>query len=498
MNCRQCEQAFAAAFEGCLDANASGLLAAHLATCPACRHAFEETRRLVTRLAGGAMTPETTEHSMADAVADRIIREQALRLRRIEMMHGRIARVAAAAVLLVAIGGLSATLLTRFGGKANADDLKSASRALERAGTATWKTSYYMRFLGQFGKESKWVRVKNNDQRYYFKSPGLYRREDLDESGKVLFVAIEDVPSHALLELNPGEKVATLRYLAEPSYSPSGPFATFLGAMKQENLQALGDKVVEGKAADGYRFKFFSEGINQNWSYEFWVDSKSQQLVTGQVPGGDIFDLSDVLPDKLWDPSLQAIEVGGATFRLATDLGIGNSSHLVHEVAIDRPLDDDLFSLRPPEGYTTKAVDGVDVDEEDVVEFLGALARYFDGVFPDRATDFFHGPEYQRFERIERDVLAKRGGTEAQVAFVEAMHKWWRAGLPGPGPLHMFITKEVEAGSWKYLGDGVKLGDKERIVCWYRPKGSNVYHIIFGDLSVKEVAPEDLPLPATR
>lgn len=498
MNCDQCEQTFAAAFEGCLDTDSSNRLSVHLATCPACRGAFEETRRLVTRLAGGGMAPETMEHSIADAVMNRIVREQALQLRRIEMMHRRIARVAAAAVFLAAIGGLSTTLLTQSGRKAYADDLKTASQALERAGTATWRTSYYMRFIDPVGDESKWVRVKNNDQRYYFKSPGLYRREDLDESGKARFVAIEDVANHASLELNPGEKVATLRYLAEPSYSPSGPFATFLGAMKQENLQGLGHREVEGRAADGYRFKFFSEGVNQNWSYEFWVDTKSKQLVSGQVPGGDIFDLSDVLRDKLWDPSMQAVEVGGATFKLATDLGIGNSSHLVHGVTIDVPLDNNLFSLRPPEGYTTKTVAAVDVAEKDVVEFLRALARYFNGVFPDRATDFLHGQEYQRFERIERDVLDKRGGTEAQIAFVEAMHKWWRAGLPGPGPLPMFIAKEAEAGSWKYLGDGVRLGDKGRVVCWYRPIGSKAYRIIFGDLSVKEVAPKDLPLPAVR
>ena len=51
---------------------------------------------------------------------------------------------------------------------------------------------------------------------------------------------------------------------------------------------------------------------------------------------------------------------------------------------------------------------------------------------------------------------------------------------------------------WKYLGAGGKLGDKERTVCWYRPLGAKDYHVVLGDLSVKVVAPADLPLPVAR
>ncbi len=36
------------------------------------------------------------------------------------------------------------------------------------------------------------------------------------------------------------------------------------------------------------------------------------------------------------------------------------------------------------------------------------------------------------------------------------------------------------------------------MVCWYRPKGSRTYRVVYGDLSVKEIEPEDLPLPVGR
>jgi hypothetical protein len=56
----------------------------------------------------------------------------------------------------------------------------------------------------------------------------------------------------------------------------------------------------------------------------------------------------------------------------------------------------------------------------------------------------------------------------------------------------------VVENSVRYLGKGVKLGDKSRIVCWYKLKGAKdptIYRVLYGDLSVKDVAPKDLPLP---
>jgi hypothetical protein len=41
----------------------------------------------------------------------------------------------------------------------------------------------------------------------------------------------------------------------------------------------------------------------------------------------------------------------------------------------------------------------------------------------------------------------------------------------------------------------VKLGSSERIICFYKLKSTGKYRAIFGDLSVKDVEPKELPLP---
>ena len=77
----------------------------------------------------------------------------------------------------------------------------------------------------------------------------------------------------------------------------------------------------------------------------------------------------------------------------------------------------------------------------------------------------------------------------------------WRFGTVGNAPILVFFAWDSDSivkDSFRYMGKGVKLGDKDRIVCWYKlkdAKAPKTYRVVYGDLSVKDVAPEDLPLP---
>ncbi len=415
-------------------------------------------------------------------------------------MRRRITSLSAVAALLAGVAVLSSHFSPQLERRVHADDLKSAGKAVQEARSATWKMSYFQRFTAADGKRSRWMRMAN-EQRYFYKAPGLYRREDMDEDGKVVFVAIEDIANKATLDIDLRKKVASLRYLADANYSPSGPFATFVESVKGDDLKSLGKEQVEGREADGYRRKFFVEKANRDWSYDFWVDPRTKHLIAQQIPGGDIFDPADLIPAKVWDRKAHTIDFDGEKFDLLSEpyLGLANSASRMHDVALDVAVDDALFDLQAPDGFETKSTPLPSIAEKDVTEFLGIVAGYSGNVFPSNLLGFNQGVEYARFERIEYNWLLKNKiDTDAELALMETMHKWWRLGIPGPGPLHMFATSLVEKGSWKYVGEGVKLGDKNRIVCWYQPKGSKAYHVVYGDLIVKEMDAKDLPLPVGR
>ena len=57
----------------------------------------------------------------------------------------------------------------------------------------------------------------------------------------------------------------------------------------------------------------------------------------------------------------------------------------------------------------------------------------------------------------------------------------------------LFVAHLPKESNWRYAGNGVKFGTADKAIFWYKPTDSKNYRVIYGDLSVKEVAPEDLP-----
>jgi len=59
----------------------------------------------------------------------------------------------------------------------------------------------------------------------------------------------------------------------------------------------------------------------------------------------------------------------------------------------------------------------------------------------------------------------------------------------------LFIRFFKGQGEWHYAGSGVKFGEADKAIFWYQPEGSETYRVIYGDLHVEDVAPENLSEP---
>lgn len=149
----------------------------------------------------------------------------------------------------------------------------------------------------------------------------------------------------------------------------------------------------------------------------------------------------------------------------------------------DVTFDESLFSMAIPDGYKTEdagAVDFKDASESDFVESLRIWAEIIEGgQFPDsiKLEDIVKiGPKFEK-------GLEKAGLTEEQQSGVAIR---WGQGL-------VFIRFFKGQGQWHYEGEGVKLGDGDTPIFWYQPQGSETWRVIYGDLRVEDVAPENLP-----
>jgi len=290
-------------------------------------------------------------------------------------------------------------------------------------------------------------------------------------------VTITDIVNSKELVLVLSEKRAMLHRPNLGLYNPDGPFVWVKNQLKERNLEWVGKKNTAAGEANIFRTAFRDKANNCDWSYDFWIDAKTKQLVAVQVPGADIYDperdpVRKNPSEKEWSVQRPMCSVQ-------------------HDITFDVELDESLFRLERPEGYAfeNKIEPRRELTEKEMVEYLGILADYNDKTFPDQVFPFTFTSD--RLNKVWEK--AKNDRTAAEQKLLETNNYYKKAGL-NMMPIAHFVQDHTAQKSFRYLGKGVKFGDKDRIVCWYKLKGSNSYRAVYGDLSVKEVSPEDLPL----
>jgi hypothetical protein len=148
-------------------------------------------------------------------------------------------------------------------------------------------------------------------------------------------------------------------------------------------------------------------------------------------------------------------------------------------------LDESLFSLEPPEGYTVeeKQFDVSDRGENGLIYALAFWTEMSEGLFPSAINDLGDPNKVRPMlvEKFDRD-----GDPEEELEqAVQVMHEILK-GL-------MFAQQRKVDGSWHYAGDGVRLGDADKPICWWKPEDSNGYRVIYGNLSIGDATADDLP-----
>ena len=400
-------------------------------------------------------------------------RIKSLRRRR-TLMSRTIVFATTAAILVCAWLGVSHFGMDGPGSTAFAQVLEQ----IQKAKTITWKTTYYERITSKDGKRT-WLMPET--RQWAYKSPGLYRDVKLDEKGQIQWVTITDAThkQQTQLTLRPAEKKAVLYEWAIVESDPLGPFEWVKKEMKDSNLQWVETRNTTSGAVNVFRHSMRDEPNGRDWSYDFWIDRKNKQLVELRVPGSDIFDPKKE-PDRNNPPEKECSTGTALAF-------------IEHDIVLDVELEDSLFSLEPPQGYALEVKRRAQVTEKEMIDYLGVLADYNDKTFPDQVFPFAF-PSH-RLNKI-RDK-PKKDRTVAEQKLLDTQDHYMMANLNAM-PTGHFVEEYTVDKSFRYLGKGVKLGDKDRIVCWYKlkdAKDSNTYRVVYGDLSVKDVASEDLPLP---
>lgn len=257
-------------------------------------------------------------------------------------------------------------------------------------------------------------------------------------------VQIIDLDGGQMLALDTESQTGSYISIEGPLQDATKNFVKFLkqviNQVKDGKVEKIGEQVIDGQKTIGF------VGKDQNVEITIWADPKT-----------------------------------GHPIRI--ELGLGQMFSVMKNFEFNTPIDSSLVSMNLPEGYTEKKanIDLGNATEEDFIESLRIGAKILgDGVFPEEiGTEATMKQMPALIEKLKAMNISEEEGTEMGIKVGKGMM------------FHQFL--DAGGADWHYAGSGVKLGDASKAIFWYQPQGTQTYRVISGDLSVKDVAPADLP-----
>jgi len=261
-------------------------------------------------------------------------------------------------------------------------------------------------------------------------------------------ILIIDLDNAKMLTLDPKSKGAAYIDIEGPLREGTRNFVEFVRNIVTKvkdhpddmPVQELGQRDIDGRKAVG----FFVRG--QNEEVTIWADAET------------------ATPIRI-------------------ELLLGQTSYILKNIEFDVPVDESLVRMDVPAGYTLsdKEFDMTQFTEQDFVTTLRFWAEHLlNGSFPQSLNvEDLMKLTPQVAEKIDQLDISEEQKMQLGMTFGRGFVFFQQLGPNGV--------------DWHYAGDGVKLGDAEKAIFWYQPKDSETYRVIYGDLSAKDVAPEDLP-----
>jgi hypothetical protein len=429
MKCTETKELLVAYVEGLLEESEKQAVEEHLKDCPACQAELKELAGLHDRLVTNGKA--LAQSNLEKDVMNQVIREQNTRLK-------AATRATEALKIRRTIMKSSMTKIA-----VAAVIVIAAAILLNPFGSSVTfadvvkpilnaKTMILNLIIGgdESGTTIHEIVVGSRIRRTMSNIPTLTQILDLD-SGKMLVLESEG-------------KTASIVDIQGPVQEGTKSYVEFLrqviNQVKDGKVEKIGEQVIDGQKAIGF------VGKSQNEQVTIWADPKTAHPVRIELQVGQMFTV-------------------------------------MKNFEFDAPVDAALVNMDAPAGYQFKEMpfDLSSATEQDFIESLRIWADIIgDGVFPEAVdTEATMKQMPALIEKLKQRNISEEEGTRIGMTF-------------GRG---MLFHQMLDTGgvTWHYAGSGVKLGDASKPVFWYRPQGSQTYRVIYGDLSVKDVAPEDLP-----
>jgi len=355
------------------------------------------------------------------------------------IMKSPITKLAVAAVIIIAV----LIGIHQFG--ASTPAFADIVRPLLTARTATYKMTVNMKDVpaqtieGMFMEPSRMRQVMPGGVIQIFGMPQGQMITLMPAEKKVMIIEMENAPEDKQGQSNMFHAIRKLIQAAQEN--------------ENESVEFIGEQKIDGVNAIGYHVE--NLGMDMN----VWADAKTLMPVRIEYSMGGMMGMEGTV--------------------------------IMSDIVFDVELDESLFEV--PEEYDVHTMQ-MDVSlpgEEDFIQTLRLWSETIDGEFPSELNmkavfgEFFKKAFTKKTGlKFEKDKTPDLSDPKFKE-FMEILTKINR-GI-------MFAHTLPEDADWHYTGKDVKFGDADTPIFWYRPEGSETYRVIYGDLSVKDVAPGNLP-----
>lgn len=262
----------------------------------------------------------------------------------------------------------------------------------------------------------------------------LTRRRQESPGGTIYVYDLGSKPPRCLT-LRPDMKLAVEETFTAmpPTHDPD--LLKILSEFQAGQEERLGEREVEGHKAYGFHVR----QPENDWTV--WADARTK------------------LPVR--------VELGHPR--------LGNTL-VMSDFKFDEHFDEALFSTKAPAGYTVQKIENnqINATEKAFLEGLRAVAQFLGGSFPVAFdTETLH--DLRRPNQPDTEMKALATKTQHALRYLEMLKQFYK-------------VRDLT-----YQGGGVKLGDSKTPIFWWLPLGTNQYRVIYGDLSVRDMAVSELP-----
>jgi hypothetical protein len=370
---------------------------------------------------------------------------------------------------------LTVTLSWRSGGRDPSAAYAQAIQAAAAAHTATYKVSTEMPDepvavhkqvkTDAQGRPVIFTEAKfNSGTSQVMWMEGGHQRMGLEPG----MITIWDAKAGQTLTLMPKSKKAFTNSF-DPKSPPPDVF-TMVRALRHGADEQLGEQQIDGHTATGFR----THG-NFGMEWVVWVDTATNQPVRIEVSGGFL----------------------------------GKGRQVMSDFAFDVPLDESLFSITPPPEYTVEDVKVKTIEMSDGSKLhtwkRGMAVINADPAVATTSTEASLTEALKAYSEASDSFPSEMGGGQmsTSVGFktgpgtgmedVQAAGQRMKAAMGKMAKAMAFVSRLPADADWHYAGKDVKPGTANTPICWYKPAGSATYRVIYADLTVTDVTPENVP-----